>query len=151
MKRKDTAHTRTIRGKQKSVPVQKTTVQRGNYIPRKPDKRKKRDPFSTQNSIPYKAMYRDGICHTKDGRFSKTIRFYDINYQLAQNEDKTSIFESWCDFLNYFDVRKGPGTSYGVVMTLPKGGGYTIIEESGGWGKLKSGAGWISLKYTEKL
>lgn len=49
------------------------------------------------------------------------------------------------------NVRKGPGTSYGVVMTLPKGGGYTIIEESGGWGKLKSGAGWISLKYTEKL
>lgn len=103
MKRKDTAHTSAIRGKQKSVPARKTTVQRGNYIPRKPDKRKKRDPFSTQNSIPYKAMYRDGICHTKDGRFSKTIRFYDINYQLAQNEDKTSIFESWCDFLNYFD------------------------------------------------
>lgn len=103
MKRKDTAHTSAIRGKQKSVPVRKTTVQRGNYISRRPDKRKKRDPFSTQNSIPYKAMYRDGICHTKDGRFSKIIRFYDINYQLAQNEDKTSIFESWCDFLNYFD------------------------------------------------
>lgn len=48
-------------------------------------------------------MYRDGICHGKDGRFSKTVRFYDINYQLAQNEDKASIFESWCDFLNYFD------------------------------------------------
>ena len=91
MKRKDTAHISAIRAKQKSAPVRKTTVQRGNYIPRKPDKRKKRDPSSTQNSIPYKAMYRDGICHTKDGRFSKTIRFYDINYQLAQNEDKTSI------------------------------------------------------------
>ena len=34
---------------------------------------------------------------------SKTVRFYDINYQLAQNEDKNTIFESWCDFLNYFD------------------------------------------------
>ena len=31
------------------------------------------------------------------------IRFYDINYQLAQNEDKNAIFENWCDFLNYFD------------------------------------------------
>ena len=35
---------------------------------------------------------------------SKTVRFYDINYQLAQNEDKNTIFESWCDFLNYFDA-----------------------------------------------
>ena len=25
------------------------------------------------------------------------------SYQLAQNEDKTAIFENWCDFLNYFD------------------------------------------------
>lgn len=48
-------------------------------------------------------MYRDGICHTNDGHFSKTVRFYDINYQLAQSEDKASIFENWCDFLNYFD------------------------------------------------
>ncbi len=37
------------------------------------------------------------------GYYSKTIRFYDINYQLAQNEDKNAIFENWCDFLNYFD------------------------------------------------
>ena len=29
--------------------------------------------------------------------------FYDINYQLAQNDDKSAIFENWCDFLNYFD------------------------------------------------
>ena len=34
---------------------------------------------------------------------TKTIRFSDINYQLAQNEDKTAILENWCDFLNYFE------------------------------------------------
>ncbi len=39
----------------------------------------------------------------RDGYYSKTIRFFDINYQLAQNEDKNAIFENWCDFLNYFD------------------------------------------------
>ena len=39
----------------------------------------------------------------ENGRYSKTIQFYDINYQLAQNEDKTLIFENYCDFLNYFD------------------------------------------------
>ena len=35
--------------------------------------------------------------------YTKTIQFQDINYQLAQNEDKTAIFDGWCDFLNYFD------------------------------------------------
>ena len=48
-------------------------------------------------------MYQDGVCRVKPGYFTKTIQFQDINYQLNQNEDKTAIFEGWCDFLNYFD------------------------------------------------
>ena len=48
-------------------------------------------------------MFPDGICRVKDNYYTKTIQFQDINYQLNQNEDKTAIFESWCDFLNYFD------------------------------------------------
>ena len=48
-------------------------------------------------------MFPDGVCRVKPGYFTKTIQFQDINYQLNQNEDKTAIFESWCDFLNYFD------------------------------------------------
>ena len=59
--------------------------------------------ISAQQSIPYREMGRDGICRVQDKLYSKTIRFYDINYQLAQNEDKNAIFENWCDFLNYFD------------------------------------------------
>ena len=58
---------------------------------------------SAQDSIPYLRMFPDGICHVRDQLYTKTIGFQDINYQLAQNEDKTAIFESWCDFLNYFD------------------------------------------------
>lgn len=49
------------------------------------------------------------------------------------------------------NVRKGAGTSYGVVTTVRKGEVYTIVEEKSGWGKLKSGIGWISLAYTTKL
>lgn len=49
------------------------------------------------------------------------------------------------------NVRSGPGTNYGVVMTIAYGGGYTIVEEQNGWGKLKSGIGWICLKYTERV
>lgn len=49
---------------------------------------------------------------------------------------------------NTLNVRAGAGTSYKVTTTVKKGGIYTITEEKNGWGKLKSGAGWISLKYT---
>uniref|UniRef100_UPI00402984F2 VirB4-like conjugal transfer ATPase, CD1110 family n=1 Tax=Blautia sp. TaxID=1955243 RepID=UPI00402984F2 len=59
--------------------------------------------ITAQQSIPYHEMGRDGICRVQDKFYSKSIRFYDINYQLAQNEDKNAIFENWCDFLNYFD------------------------------------------------
>ncbi|WP_394527623.1 VirB4-like conjugal transfer ATPase, CD1110 family [Lacrimispora sp. JR3] len=58
---------------------------------------------SAQDSIPYRHIFPDGICHVGDKLYTKTLQFDDINYQIAQNEDKTAIFESWCDFLNYFD------------------------------------------------
>ncbi len=48
-------------------------------------------------------MGRDGICAVTDRYFTKQIQFFDINYQLSQNEDKNLIFENYCDFLNYFD------------------------------------------------
>ena len=67
------------------------------------EKKGKEKRISAQQSIPYREMAKDGICRVQDKYYSKTIRFYDINYQLAQNEDKNAIFENWCDFLNYFD------------------------------------------------
>ncbi len=48
-------------------------------------------------------MFSDGICRVSDNYYTKTIQFQDINYQLAQQEDKTAIFEEWCSFLNFFD------------------------------------------------
>jgi len=57
-------------------------------------------------------MFKDGICRVNDKLYNKTIQFYDINYQLAQNEDKTSIFENYCDFLNYFDSTVGVQLSF---------------------------------------
>ena len=57
------------------------------------------------------------------------------------------------DVLN---IRKGPGTNYGVASQIKGKGIYTIVAEAAGpgatkWGKLKSGAGWISLDYVTKL
>ncbi len=60
-------------------------------------------PQTAQQTIPYREMRRDGICVVTDRYYTKQVRFYDINYQLAQNEDKNRIFEDYCDFLNYFD------------------------------------------------
>jgi len=48
-------------------------------------------------------MFPDGICRVTDHYYTKTIQYQDINYQLAQEEDKKAIFEEWCSFLNFFD------------------------------------------------
>lgn len=49
------------------------------------------------------------------------------------------------------NVRRGPGTRYQIATTVKKNEVYTIVEENGNWGKLKSGAGWINLNYTKKV
>ena len=59
---------------------------------------------TAQQTIPYLAMYPDGICKVTEKKYSKSIAYDDINYQLAQADDKNAIFENWCDFLNYFDA-----------------------------------------------
>lgn len=64
---------------------------------------RKEVPTTAQQTIPYQEIYPDGICRVEEHFFTKTVEFFDINYQLAQNEDKTLIFENYCDFLNYFD------------------------------------------------
>ena len=60
-------------------------------------------PQTAQQSIPFQRMFPDGICRVTDSYYTKTIQFQDINYQLAQQEDKTAIFDEWCCFLNFFD------------------------------------------------
>ena len=60
-------------------------------------------PRTAQQSIPFQRMFPDGICRVSYKYYTKTIQYQDINYQLAQQEDKTAIFEEWCSFLNFFD------------------------------------------------
>ena len=48
------------------------------------------------------------------------------------------------------NVHKGPNESFAIVTSMNKGI-YTIIETRNDWGKLKSGVGWISLKYTKRI
>ncbi len=87
-----TAKKRLTRAEKKEI---EAAIARANRT----DKKEK----SAQDSIPYQRMYPDGICRVTDTRYVKTLRFQDINYQLSQNEDKSAIFDGWCDFLNFFD------------------------------------------------
>ena len=73
-------------------------------------------PHTAQQTIPYLQMYPDGICRVTEKKYSKSLVFEDINYQLAQADDKTAIFENWCDFLNYFDASVSVQLSFIVVV-----------------------------------
>ena len=61
-------------------------------------------PHTAQATIPYEAMYPDGVCRLTKNTFSKCIAFEDISYQLAQPDTKTAIFEHLCDLYNYVDA-----------------------------------------------
>ena len=52
-------------------------------------------PRTAQQSIPMQRMFEDGTCRVKPNYYTRTIQYQDINYQLAQQEDKTAIFEEW--------------------------------------------------------
>ena len=60
-------------------------------------------PAPPSRPSPLSGCFADGTCRVRDGYYTRTIQFQDINYQLALQEDKTAIFEEWCSFLNFFD------------------------------------------------
>lgn len=49
------------------------------------------------------------------------------------------------------NIRSGAGTDHEITGQIRDRGTYTIVETQGNWGRLKSGAGWICLDYTEKV
>ena len=69
------------------------------------------------------------------------------------NGSKTSSFTAYKVKVttSALNIRSGAGTNNKVVSVIRDRGVYTIIDEKSGWGKLKSGAGWISLKYCKKI
>ena len=86
------------------VPVRLSSEEK-KQIKKVVDNAKKADkvPHSAQESVTFERMFPSGICREEGDFYSKTIQFQDINYKLAQEEDKTTIFEEWCSFLNFFD------------------------------------------------
>jgi len=83
-------------------------------------------------------MLRDGICKVREGYYTKTIEYEDINYSVASNEDQSAIFDGYCGFLNYFDSalpfqmsfvnhRSRPGSRYRVNIP-PQNDDYNSVR-----------------------
>lgn len=73
---------------------------------RKPKKQapaRKTGPQTAQQTIPYREIFKDGICRVNDRLYTKSMEYEDINYQLAQADDQSAIFDGYCAFLNSFD------------------------------------------------
>ena len=78
--------------------LRKTSAQR-----KRPGRADRRAVVSAQQTIPYVAMYPDGVGQLPGGLFTKTVEYEDINYSVASSEDQSAIFSGWSAFLNYFD------------------------------------------------
>ena len=75
---------------------------------------------------------------------------------FPQTNQSTTTHEPASSFLvkvtvTDLNIRSGPGTKYKKTGHITDQGTYTIVEKSGNWGKLKSGAGWICLRYTREV
>lgn len=112
---------------------------------------------TTRASMTFHCMYQATEC---PGPYIKNhihdiIR--DIKAEICDNKENVSEVEKpasdsflvkvTCECLN---IRRGPSTKYKIVGEITDKGVYTIIETNGKWGRLKSGAGWICLDYTER-
>ena len=94
-------------------------------------------------------------------RASYGQNYYNRNASTAPSNAASSSATSKVPYFvrvtaSTLNIRKGPGTNYGTNGAIKNKGVYTIVQESTGtgaklWGKLKSGAGWISLDYCTKI
>ena len=139
-----------------SIPVEVTLVTAENvdkYVLRHYDVTHKKCPAQMANSandadwVAFKKMVKNILTNgTITASTTTVVRKDDTvvktNYQVRVTASALNI-------------RKGPGASYATNGVITDKGVYTIVEEqkvgSTTWGKLKSGAGWISLAYTKKL
>ena len=82
--------------------------------------------------------FRSEVEKKLNGTTKEDVKGKKVNYKVKIDTDE-------------LNVRSEPSTKGKITTTVKKGEVYTIVEESKNWGKLKSGAGWISLNYTKKV
>jgi hypothetical protein len=100
-------------------------------------------PVTVQDSIPYIAMYPDGLCKVTERVYSRSVAFEDISYKLASTDGQTAVFEGLCDLYNYFDStisvqetfisRKVAADEYRKAIEIPAAGdGFDGIRDEYG-------------------
>ena len=72
-------------------------------------------PRSVQDSIPIQRLWLDGIFQF-GSKYSKTIRFSDINYAMLSKEDTQTLFLKYCDLINSFEC----GSTYKLTIALSR-------------------------------
>lgn len=60
-------------------------------------------PKTVQDTIPYIAVYKNGIIETNPGEYTKTYKIDDVNFKIATDEEQENIFVRYMDLLNTFD------------------------------------------------
>lgn len=87
-----------------------------------------------------------------DGVYGSKTQIALENLYKTKNT-KTDVFKNFLVKVtaNSLNIRNKPSTSGKIVGKITDKGIYTIVDVSGTWGKLKSGVGWISLNYTQRI
>lgn len=108
----------------------------------------------------YKVLANAKKCADKNNGYFVFDEEGNVIYPVVEKETDEEQKEINCPYLvkvsiTDLNIRKGPGTNYGIAAVIARGV-YTIVAEADGkgaskWGKLKSGAGWISLDYVNKV
>ena len=102
--------------------------------------KKEKKRFTVEDTIPYKRMLKSGLCQVDETHFNKSISFDDINYQLALEEDRDTIFNQFANFINSFDSsvdlqisyvnQLGRNSEMEKAIKIPdKGDGYDEIRD----------------------
>lgn len=91
-------------------------------------------------------IYLENPTYVKIGSTIKTV-----TVNNSTSKEATAVPFKVKVITDALNVREGAGTKYKVKTVIRNKGIYTIIETKNGWGKLKSGAGWISLDYTKRV
>lgn len=86
----------------------------------------------------------------QEKRASYGQKYFD-KYAGAQTEPTTDVSFQVRVSIPDLNIRKGPGLEYARTGQFTGTGVFTIVAVSGNWGKLKSGAGWVSLNFCSKL
>ncbi|MDU1326333.1 MAG: conjugal transfer protein TraE [Clostridiales bacterium] len=91
-----------VKARRKLTPAEKREIRKVLEAARGDGK-----PHSAQDTLPFRQIYPDGLCKLDDKSWSRCIEFEDVNYQLAQPDGQTAIFEALCDMYNAHDASIG--------------------------------------------